>query len=143
MDRSLVWILATAGAVAAAGSTLVWAQNDAAMPRDRQVIVERTIGHLSPVDEVDCVQRSRIAETIIVNDQRILYRASRNLVYENNLTTSCEGMARSPYLPATRHNRSQICAGDVIELVSPGRTASCTLGHFRVLQYRRPGDPLD
>jgi hypothetical protein len=133
---------AGAAMLVAAGSAVAWAQADSDLPRDRQVLLERHLGHLAPTDDTSCVQRRRISDVVVISDNRILYRAGRNLVYENNLSTSCEGMARSPYMPATLRTGSQICSGDVIELVSPGRTASCTLGSFRVWT-RQPAGHAD
>ncbi len=111
---------------------------DGPLPRDRQVLLDRHLGHLQPVDNIQCVQRRRIAETIVISDQRILYRASRGLVFDTALNPGCVGLARSPYLPHTRASGSQLCSGDTLEVVSPGQTASCTIAYFR--RWERGGD---
>jgi hypothetical protein len=100
------------------------------LPRDRQVMLDRHIGHLTAAGGETCIQRRRIAETVIISDQRILYRASRGLVFDAALNPGCEDLARSPYQPRVRASGSQLCSGDTIEVVSPGQSASCTIAGF-------------
>jgi hypothetical protein len=131
-------IMAGASALLVAGSAMAWAQTGTELPRDRQVALERHTGHLVQTGTERCVQRRRIAETVVISDQRILYRASRGLVWDATLNPGCANMARSPYLPQTLRTGSQICAGDTIEVVSPGRTASCTIAGFGVWERPAP-----
>jgi hypothetical protein len=102
----------------------------APLPRDRQILLDRHIGHLTAAGGETCIQRRRIAETIIISDQRVLYRASRGLVFDAALNPGCANLARSPYQPSTNARGSQLCSGDTIEVVNPGQTASCTIASF-------------
>jgi hypothetical protein len=140
----MVRIVTTAAlALLTLGPATVLAQGEEPLPRDRQVLLERNLGHLSPVDDVSCIQRRRISNLVVISDQRILFSAGRNLVYENSPSPACDGLARSPYAPSVAHGRSQICAGDVLEVVNLGRTSSCVLGSFRVWQRPQSGSAPD
>lgn len=123
-------------ALAAPALTGAGSDSAAALPPDRQVMVERHIGHLTATGSETCVSRRRIAESVIITDQRILFRASRGLVYDARLNPGCDGMARSPFLPRTRSGGSQLCTGDTIEVTDPMRTASCTIDSFT--RWERP-----
>jgi hypothetical protein len=107
------------------------------LPRDRQVLLERHLGHLRAAGEVSCVLNSRVADEYIISDTRILYRASRGLVFDATLNPGCAGLARSPYAPHVRSSGSQLCRGDTIEVVGPGGpTASCTIAS--ITRWERP-----
>ena len=111
------------------------------LSRDRQQALNRQLGHLGPAEQQGCIARSRIAQTIVISDDRILYRFGRNLVYENRPQPSCIGLARSPYEPIIGHNRSLLCAGDIIEVASAGGDI-CTLGRFTAWRPA-PADPAN
>lgn len=104
----------------------------------RQAILDRHIGHLSPVGNERCISRRRVHSVYVISDTRVLYRVSRNLVFDNRLSTACTGMAQSPHLPQpSRIDSAMLCAGDTMT-VADDRRASCTLGTFTVW---RPATP--
>lgn len=120
------------GLAIAALPAMTVASDEAPLSRDRQAVLDRQIGHLTPSGEERCISRRRIRDTYVISDQRILYRMSRNLVYENRLATSCPGMARSPHMPqAARIDAAMLCAGDTLTVADDGG-ASCSLGRFTV-----------
>lgn len=108
--------------------------DDTALSADRQAVLDRQLGSLVRTGEEMCINRRRISEVHVISDNRILFRVSRSLIYDQQLMVGCPGMARSPYLPVPTHtNGSQLCAGDTIE-VPDSRGASCTLSSFSVWQ---------
>ncbi len=111
------------------------------LPRDRQVLVTRHLGHLQAVDNVRCIQRRRVRDLSVISDRRILFRAGRNLVFDAQLNDGCSGMVHAISIPRVAHSRSQLCSGDTIEVVDLGSNASCTVESFVVWERRAPGAP--
>lgn len=86
-----------------------------------------------------CLPSFRVNETIRVSDTIILYRASRNLVYRNDLKNSCPGLARDSDIMVVQPFGSSTCSGDFFHLVdrSSGiRGPTCVFGEF--VPYRKP-----
>jgi hypothetical protein len=76
----------------------------------------------------------------VLGDNVLVYRASRNLVYRNDLEGRCNGLSRGDVLVLTRTISSQYCRGDmahVVDLQSGVMTGVCSLGRF--VPYRTPG----
>lgn len=87
---------------------------------------------------VNCISDFNAANTIRISDDILLYRISRNLVYKNNLRSSCPGLARDNDIIVSEQFGSQKCRGDLLKLVDrpsgiPGPV--CSLGEF--VPYRR------
>ena len=86
-----------------------------------------------------CLPSYRSNDTIRVSDSILLYRSSGNLVYRNDLRSSCPGLARDSDIMVVRQFGSSTCEGDFFHLVdrSSGiRGPTCVLGEF--VPYRKP-----
>jgi hypothetical protein len=87
-----------------------------------------------------CISDFNADNMIRVSDDILLYRVSGNLVYRNNLRSSCPGLARDSDIVVTEQFGSQKCRGDLLRLVDrtsgiPGPV--CSLGEF--VPYRKDG----
>ncbi len=87
---------------------------------------------------VNCISDFNATNTIRISDDVLLYRVSRNLVYKNNLRSSCPGLARDSDIIVSEQFGSQKCRGDFLKLVDrtsgiPGPV--CSLGEF--VPYRK------
>lgn len=85
-----------------------------------------------------CISDFNADNMIRVSDDILLYRVSGNLVYRNNLRSTCPGLARDSDIVVTEQFGSQKCSGDILKLVD--RTSGipgpfCSLGEF--VPYRR------
>lgn len=110
---------------------LAAAADETPLPRDRQTVLDRQLRGLTPLGTQSCIQRSRIRDIYVITDNRLLFKVSRNLVYENHLLIGCPGLARSPYLPQPPQSLgTELCAGDLMVEVDDG--ATCALGQFTV-----------
>ncbi|WP_338424672.1 hypothetical protein [Sphingopyxis kveilinensis] len=92
-----------------------------------------------PGAPLQCLPNYRSNSTIRVSDSILLYRASGNLVYRNDLKASCPGLARDSDIMVVRQFGSSTCAGDFFHLVdrSSGiRGPTCVFGEF--VPYRKP-----
>lgn len=87
---------------------------------------------------VKCISDFNATNTIRISDDVLLYRVSRNLVYKNNLRSTCPGLARDNDIIVSEQYGSQKCRGDIVKLVD--RTSGipgpiCSLGEF--VPYRK------
>ena len=87
---------------------------------------------------VRCISDYNSTNLVRVSDDILLYRVSGNLVYQNNLRSSCPGLARDSDIIVSEQFGSQKCRGDLIKLVD--RTSGiqgpvCSLGEF--VPYRK------
>lgn len=92
-----------------------------------------------PGAPLQCLPNYRSNSTIRVSDTILLYRSSGNLVYRNDLKSSCPGLARDSDIMVVRQFGSSTCAGDFFHLVdrSSGiRGPTCVFGEF--VPYRKP-----
>jgi hypothetical protein len=90
---------------------------------------------------VSCISDFNGTNVIRVSDDILLYRVSGNLVYKNNLRSSCPGLARDSDIIVSEQFGSQKCRGDLLRLVD--RTSGiqgpvCSLGEF--VPYRKDRD---
>jgi hypothetical protein len=91
---------------------------------------------------VNCISDFNATNTIRVSDNILLYRVSGRLVYQNNLRSACNGLARDTDIIVSEQFGSQKCKGDIIRLVDrtsgiPGGV--CSLGEF--VPYRAEKTP--
>ena len=115
------------GACAAGGHSA----QPAALTPDQLALLDRHLGGKVAGEPVSCITSSGTDQMVRVADNILLYRVSGRLVYKNELTSSCPGMART--------TGSGPCRGDIIHLVdrtSGMRGPSCSLGDF--VPYRTP-----
>jgi hypothetical protein len=81
----------------------------------------------------NCISDFNANDLVRVSDDILLYRVSRNLVYKNNLRSSCPGLARDNGIIVSEQFGGQKCRGDLLRLVDrvsgiPGPV--CSLGEF-------------
>jgi hypothetical protein len=84
-------------------------------------------------EPVNCISDFNATNTIRVSDNILLYRVSGRLVYQNNLRSTCSGLARDNDIIVSEQFGSQKCKGDIIRLVdrTSGMTGGvCSLGEF-------------
>ncbi|MDO9367700.1 MAG: hypothetical protein Q7T68_03950 [Sphingopyxis sp.] len=92
-----------------------------------------------PGEPLKCLPSYRSNDTIRVSDRILLYPSSGNLVYRNDLKSSCPGLARDSDIMVVRQFGSSTCSGDFFHLVdrSSGiRGPTCVFGEF--VPYRKP-----
>ena len=82
---------------------------------------------------VNCINDFNAYNTIRVSDNILLYRVSSRLVYQNNLRSTCSGLAGDNDIIVSEQFGGQKCRGDIIRLVD--RTSGipggfCSLGDF-------------
>lgn len=87
---------------------------------------------------VNCISDFNSTNMVRISDDILLYRVSGNLVYKNNLRSSCPGLARDNDIVVSEQFGSQKCRGDLLKLVD--RTSGilgpvCSLGDF--IPYRK------
>lgn len=88
---------------------------------------------------VSCINDARSYSSIRVSDDIILYRASGNLVYRNDLRGGCPGLASDNDIIVIRKTGSQTCRGDFFHLVDQAsgiQGPTCVFGEF--VPYRKP-----
>ena len=84
-----------------------------------------------------CVPRRDVRGNRSVGDAIVFDGTSRNMVYVNRASGGCAEL-RSGRTLVTRSPSSQLCAGDIADVVEPVSgfpVGSCTLGEF--IPYRR------
>lgn len=88
---------------------------------------------------ISCIGYRPDGSTIGISDDILLYRISSSLVYQNQLRTSCYGLADDRNILIIRSFGNGRCSGDFITLVdrySGISSGSCTLGEF--VPYHAP-----
>lgn len=87
---------------------------------------------------VNCISDFNSTNMVRISDDILLYRVSGNLVYKNNLRSTCRGLARDNDIIVSEQFGGQKCRGDLLKLVDrtsgiPGPV--CSLGEF--VPYRK------
>jgi Family of unknown function (DUF6491) len=107
-------------------------------PKQMEVMDKQLAGKVAG-EPVHCLNsNSRNYQTIRVSDDVLLYRASGNLVYRNQLRGSCPGLARDNDIMVVRSYGTGTCKGDFFHLVdrtSGIRGPTCVFGEF--VPYRK------
>lgn len=107
-------------------------------PKQAERLDKQLAGKI-PGEPVKCLPSYRSTDTIRVSDSILLYRSGRNIVYRNDLKSSCPGLARDSDIMVVRQFGSSTCSGDFFHLVdrSSGiRGPTCVFGEF--VPYRKP-----
>lgn len=107
-------------------------------PKQAERLDKQLAGKL-PGAPIRCLPSHRSNNTVRVSDSILLYRASGNLVYRNDLKGSCPGLARDSDIMVVRQFGSSTCEGDFFHLVdrtSGIRGPTCVFGEF--VPYRKP-----
>lgn len=107
-------------------------------PKQAETLDKQLAGKIAG-EPIRCLPSYRTTDTIRVSDNILLYRASGNLVYRNDLRSSCPGLARDSDIMVVRQYGTGTCSGDFFHLVdrSSGiRGPTCVFGEF--VPYRKP-----
>ncbi|WNO53253.1 hypothetical protein [Stakelama saccharophila] len=92
---------------------------------------------LEPGEPVSCISRTQVRQADLLRGT-ILYHASGDLIYRNDLGRGCGNFDFDNDVLQTRSTINQICAGDIFTTVSRADghfTGSCSFGKFT--PYRR------
>jgi hypothetical protein len=107
-------------------------------PKQAEIMDKQLAGKVAG-EPVNCLNsNSRSYQTIRVSDDILLYRASGNLVYRNQLRGSCPGLARDDDVMVIRSHGTGTCKGDLFHLVDRAsgiRGPTCVFGEF--VPYRK------
>lgn len=90
-------------------------------------------------DKVSCISRVPQTNLTVISNNVLLYRASKRLIYKNELIGSCNGLTYGDTM-IVRSFGPQLCRGDFAtsaNLMTGMTTGSCALGDF--VPYRAPG----
>lgn len=111
------------------------ARAQAAGEADRDALGQQLAG-LSPAKTNDCMDNFQ-SSSLKAYGSTLVYRVSGNLIYVNDTSGGCEGIARGDYL-VTKSSFGRVCRGDIGRTFAPGSripTGSCSLGSFTA--YRK------
>lgn len=101
--------------------------------------LQRLIAGKAAGPAVSCISRLRADNMSVIDDNRIAFRDG-NRVYVNDFRgQGCSGAGSGFYTLVTRSSGSQLCSGDIAELVdarSGMLRSACILGDFT--PYTRP-----
>ena len=132
-------IACTAAAfIAGCGATAMDDRAAAISPKNVEKL-DRQLANKVAGEPINCIPMRNADEAIRISDDILLYRVSSRLVYRNNLAPSCSGLARNSDIMVVRSISSQLCDGDIINLVdrtSGSSYGGCSLGEFT--PYRTP-----
>ncbi len=114
---------------------------EALTPKQMEIMDKQLAGKVAGAP-VSCLNaNSRSYQTIRVSDDILLYRASGNLVYRNQLKGSCPGLARDNDIMVIRSYGTGTCKGDFFHLVDRAsgiRGPTCVFGEF--VPYRKAAE---
>ncbi len=111
----------------------------AALTPEQAERLDKQLAGKVPGEPMNCLSDFRTTGTIRVSDNILLYRQSSNLVFRNDLKSSCPGLARDSDIMVVRKFGSATCSGDFFHLVdrtSGIRGPTCVFGEF--VPYRTP-----
>lgn len=129
---------AAAGLVVGCGATAMDDRAAAISPRGAEKLDRQLAGKVAG-EPINCIPMRNADQAIRISDDILLYRVSNRLVYRNDLSPSCSGLARNSDIIVVRTITSQLCDGDIINLVdrtSGSSYGGCALGKFT--PYRTP-----
>ncbi len=134
--RNLILLLVASSAV---GSCMMAPQDNPQMisPREQAELAQLTAGKVAG-PPVSCLSRFESNDMITVNDRTVAFRVNRGKVYLNGMEGGCPNL-RSPYTLVTRQFTSQLCRGEIAQIVdtsSGASVGSCVFGDF--IPYTMP-----
>jgi hypothetical protein len=133
--RPAAFLLIAVSASACAAS----AMTEPRTPKAEKTLQRELAGKVAGAP-VSCVPPFRTGDMTIVDDNTVLFRASRNRVYRNDPPGGCSPMSWGGYALVTRSISAQLCRGDIVQIVDVGSgqiAGSCALGDF--IPYAVPG----
>jgi len=98
----------------------------------------KELAGLVPGQPQACLPTYRSQDMVPIDDDTILFRVGKNLVYRNELNGACTTPG-SGYTLVTRSTSTGLCRGDIAQIVdlhSHVVVGSCSFGDF--IPYRRP-----
>ena len=126
--RSAAILVMTAAASACAASAISEPRTAKAESKLARELAGKVAG--APVK---CLPSHRTSDMTIIDDNTILFRDGRNLVYRNDPPGGCSPMGNAGYTLVTRSFTGQMCRGDfvqVVDLTSRITAGACSLGEF-------------
>ena len=124
-------VVVLAGVVASCGAP-VQRQAAALTPAQSEKLGKQLTGKTAGEPQ-SCISLVMAKDTIRISDDILLYRVSRNLVYRNDLRSSCPGLARDSDIIVTKTTGTMLCSGEILRLVdrqSGFDRGACSLGEF-------------
>lgn len=97
-----------------------------------EIAYEKLIAGKTPGKPVDCIDTRWRQPRLTAYDDKLVYTVDRKLVYVNQTTGGCGGVARGDALVSQRY-QTRACRGDIAQTIDfPARipTGSCALGSF-------------
>ena len=98
----------------------------------------RELAGLVPQPAQACLPNYRSQDMVVIDENTLLFRDGRNLVYRNNLNGGCSNLG-GQYALVTKTFGSRLCRGDIAQVADLHNNmvvGSCILGDF--VPYRRP-----
>ena len=96
--------------------------------------LQRLIAGKTAGPAVSCISRMRTDDMIVIDDNRVAFRSGGNRLYVNDFRgLGCSGLGSGFYTLVTRSSGSNLCSGDIAELVdarSGMMRSACILGDF-------------
>jgi hypothetical protein len=89
---------------------------------------------------ISCISRMRADNMTVIDDDRVAFRDGNRVFVNDFRGQGCSGAGSGFYTLVTRSSGSQLCSGDIAELVdarSGMLRSACILGDFT--PYMRPG----
>ena len=126
--RPAAFLLIAISASACAASTMA----EPRTARAEQKLAAQLQGKV-PGPPVSCLPPYRTNDMIVIDDNTILFRESRNKVYRQDPPGGCSPMGSGGYTLVTKSISSQMCRGDIVQVTdlrSGIIAGSCALGDF-------------
>ncbi len=122
--------------IAAAATSLMACETMDSQPDQRtaraQQDYDRALAGKAPGKAESCLPMQRSNDMTVIDDDTLLYHDGRT-TYVNKPLGSCNNLARGSYALVTRSTGSQLCRGDianVVDATSGTTVGSCALGDF-------------
>lgn len=103
--------------------------------RLNQLLADKT-----PGAPQSCVPNWRAHDMVVIDDDTIIFRDSPGRVWLQKPQNPCNLLSAGPYALVTRTSTSQLCRGDIAQVVdtmSGANVGTCVMGDF--IPYARPG----
>jgi hypothetical protein len=98
----------------------------------------RELAGLVPQPAQACLPNYRTQDMVVIDENTVLFRDGRNVVYRNELNGGCSNLG-GQYALVTKTIGSSLCRGDIAQVTDLHNhmvVGSCSLGDF--IPYRRP-----
>ena len=126
-------------AASAVGATVAGAAPDAARDTAQdggasraEIDYRKALAGKVAGEPVDCIDTRWRQSSLGAYGDKLIYKVGRDLVYVNDTTGGCQGVARGDALISLRY-QTRTCRGDIaqtVDLPASIPTGSCALGSF-------------